>query len=52
MNKSPFTFQNPLASALAGGSKVPTGFDVSGTPGTALNTGQQNQIYSSLLRSA
>jgi hypothetical protein len=52
MNKNPFTFQNPLASALAGGSKVPSGLDVSGTPGTALNTGQQNQIYSSLLRSA
>ena len=52
MNKNPFTFQNPTAALLAGGSKVPTGFDVSGTPGTALNTGQQNQIYSSLLRSA
>jgi len=51
MNKSPFTFQNPLANALAG-NKPATGLDVSGTPGTALNTGQQNQIYSSLLRSA
>jgi len=51
MNKSPFTFQNPLASVLVGGNKTPTGLDVSGTPGTALNTQQQNQIYSSLLRS-
>lgn len=51
MNKSPFTFQNPLASALAGGNKTPTGLDVSGQQGTALNTQQQNQIYSSLLRS-
>ena len=51
MNKNPFTFQNPLAGALAG-NKPATGLDVSGTPGTALNTGQQNQIYSSLLRSA
>jgi len=51
MNKNPFTFQNPLANALAG-NKPATGLDVSGTPGTALNTQQQNQIYSSLLRSA
>ena len=50
MNKNPFTFQNPTAALLAG--KPATGLDVSGTPGTALNTGQQNQIYSSLLRSA
>ena len=50
MNKNPFTFQNPLANALAG-NKPATGLDVSGTPGTALNTSQQNQIYSSLLRS-
>jgi hypothetical protein len=50
MNKNPFTFQNPLANALKG--KDTTGLDVSGTPGTALNTQQQNQIYSSLLRSA
>jgi hypothetical protein len=50
MNKNPFTFQNPLANALAG-NKPATGLDVSGTPGTALNTQQQNQIYSSLLRS-
>jgi hypothetical protein len=52
MNKSPFTFTNPLANALAGGTKQPGIYDVSGTPGTALNTAQQNQIYSSLLRSA
>ncbi len=51
MNKSPFTFQNPLASALAGGNKVPAGYDVSGQQGTTLNTDQQNKIYSSLLRS-
>jgi hypothetical protein len=50
MNKNPFTFQNPTAALLAG--KPAAGLDVSGTPGTALNTGQQNQIYSSLLRSA
>lgn len=49
MNKSPFTFQNPLAGALA--NKPTTGLDVSGTSGQALNTQQQNQIYSSLLRS-
>ena len=49
MNKNPFTFQNPLANALK--SKDTTGLDVSGTPGTSLNTAQQNQIYSSLLRS-
>jgi len=49
MNKNPFTFQNPLANALKG--KDTTGLDVSGTPGTSLNTAQQNQIYSSLLRS-
>jgi hypothetical protein len=51
MNKSPFTFQNPMASALAGGNKQPGVYDVSGTQGTALNTTQQNKIYSSLLRS-
>jgi hypothetical protein len=51
MNKNPFTFQNPLAGALAA-NKPATGLDVSGTPGTSLNTAQQNQIYSSLLRSA
>jgi hypothetical protein len=51
MNKNPFTFQNPLAGALAA-NKPATGLDVFGTPGTSLNTGQQNQIYSSLLRSA
>jgi hypothetical protein len=49
MNKNPFTFQNPTAALLAG--KPAAGLDVSGTPGTALNTTQQNQIYSSLLRS-
>jgi hypothetical protein len=47
MNKSPFTFQNPTAQLLAGGNKTPTGLDVSGTPGTALNT--QNQT-ANLLR--
>ena len=51
MNKSPFTFQNPMANALAGGNKQPGVYDVSGTQGTALNTAQQNKIYSSLLRS-
>lgn len=51
MNKNPFTFQNPMATLLAGGNKTPSGFDVSGQQGTALNTAQQNQIYSSLLRS-
>lgn len=51
MNQNPFTFQNPLANALAGGSKTPEGYDVSGTQGQALNTAQQNKIYSSLLRS-
>jgi len=51
MNKNPFTFQNPLANALAGGSKQPGIYDVSGTQGQALNTDQQNKIYSSLLRS-
>ena len=51
MNKSPFTFQNPTAALLAGGNKTPAGLDVSGQQGTALNTQQQNQIYSSLLRS-
>jgi hypothetical protein len=50
MNKSPFTFQNPMAGALAGG-KQPGVYDVSGTQGTALNTTQQNKIFSSLLRS-
>ncbi|CAB5214290.1 hypothetical protein UFOVP193_52 [uncultured Caudovirales phage] len=50
MNKSPFTFQNPMASALAGG-KQPGVYDVSGVQGTTLNTDQQNKIYSSLLRS-
>lgn len=50
MNKSPFTFQNPLANALAS-NKQPGVYDVSGTQGTALNTTQQNKIYSSLLRS-
>jgi len=52
MNKSPFTFQNPTAALLAGGNKTPAGLDVSGQQGTTLNTQQQNQIYSSLLRSA
>jgi hypothetical protein len=51
MNKNPFTFQNPLAGVLAGGNKVPAGYDVSGQQGTTLNTDQQNKIYSSLLRS-
>jgi hypothetical protein len=50
MNKNPFTFQNPMASTLAT-NKPATGLDVSGTQGQALNTQQQNQIYSSLLRS-
>lgn len=40
MNKNPFTFQNPLASALAG-NKPSAGLDVSGVGGTALNTNQQ-----------
>ncbi len=51
MNKNPFTFQNPTAQLLAGGNKTPSGLDVSGQQGTSLNTQQQNQIYSSLLRS-
>jgi hypothetical protein len=34
MNKNPFTFQNPLANALA--NKPATGLDVSGTGGTTL----------------
>ena len=51
MNKSPFTFQNPTAALLAGGNKTPAGLDVSGQQGTALNTQQQNQVFSSLLRS-
>lgn len=51
MNKNPFTFQNPIANALTGGNKQPGVYDVSGTQGTALNTTQQNKIYSSLLRS-
>ena len=51
MNKSPFTFANPLANALSGGNKQSGVFDVSGTPGTSLNTTQQNKIFSSLLRS-
>jgi hypothetical protein len=51
MNKNPFTFQNPLASALAGKDKQPGIYDVSGTQGTTLNTDQQNKIFSSLLRS-
>lgn len=50
MNQSPFTFQNPLANALAGKKDEGT-YDVSGTQGTSLNTKQQNQIFSSLLRS-
>jgi len=50
-NKNPFTFQNPLAGALAGGNKQPGVYDVSGTQGTSLNTAQQNKIFSSLLRS-
>ena len=49
MNQNPFTFTNPLAAALKG--KDATGLDVSGTSGQALNTQNQNQIYSSLLRS-
>ena len=52
MNKNPFTFQNPTAQLLSSNNKVPTGLDVSGQQGTALNTQQQNQIFSSLLRSA
>ena len=50
-NKNPFTFQNPIANALAGGNKQPGVYDVSGTQGTTLNTAQQNKIFSSLLRS-
>jgi hypothetical protein len=50
MNQNPFTFQNPLANALAG-NKQPGIYDVSGTQGQALNTTQQNKTYSSLLRS-
>ena len=46
MNKNPFTFQNPLANALAA-NKPTTGLDVSGTSGQALNT--QNQT-ANLLR--
>jgi hypothetical protein len=45
MNKNPFTFQNPLAGALAG--KPAAGLDVSGAGGQALNT--QNQT-ANLLR--
>jgi hypothetical protein len=45
MNKDPFTFNNPLANALA--ANKPTGLDVSGTSGQALNT--QNQT-ANLLR--
>jgi hypothetical protein len=51
MNKNPFTFQNPLANALAGGNNQSDIYDVSGTQGTKLNTDQQNKIFSSLLRS-
>jgi hypothetical protein len=51
MNKNPFTFTNPTAALLANGNKIPSGLDVSGQQGTTLNTAQQNQIYSSLLRS-
>jgi hypothetical protein len=45
MNKNPFTFSNPMASALK--NKDATGLDVSGTGGQALNT--TNQI-ANLLR--
>lgn len=51
MNKNPFTFQNPMANALTGKDKQPGVYDVSGTQGTALDTRQQNKIFSSLLRS-
>jgi hypothetical protein len=44
MNQNPFTFSNPLAAALKGGT---SGLDVSGTSGQALNT--QNQT-ANLLR--
>jgi hypothetical protein len=47
MNQNPFTFQNPLASALAGKEKQAGIYDVSGTQGQALNT--QNQT-ANLLR--
>jgi hypothetical protein len=47
MNQNPFTFQNPLASVLAGKEKQPGIYDVSGTQGQALNT--QNQT-ANLLR--
>jgi hypothetical protein len=50
MNKNPFTFTNPMANALAGNKQTGI-YDVSGNPGTGLNTSQQNKIYSSLLRS-
>ena len=53
MNKNPFTFQNPIASILMNqNSKTPSGLNVSGQTGPTLNTTQQNQIFSSLLRSA
>ena len=43
MNKNPFTFNNPMANALAG--KGIAGLDVSGTGGQALNTqGQQANL--------
>ena len=47
MNQNPFTFQNPLISALAGKEKQAGIYDVSGTQGQALNT--QNQT-ANLLR--
>ena len=47
MNKNPFTFQNPLANALS--ANKPTGLDVSGTGGTALNTTAQASNLAKLL---
>jgi hypothetical protein len=47
MNKNPFTFSNPLAAALKG--KDTTGYDVSGTGGTALNTTAQASNLAKLL---
>jgi len=47
MNKNPFTFQNPLANALA--NKGTAGLDVSGTGGQSLNTQNQASNLAKLL---
>ena len=47
MNKNPFTFQNPLAGALA--NKPATGLDVSGTSGQSLNVQNQASNLAKLL---